>query len=78
MAQLTFYGGIGGIGSNKILPEEKQLLLLLDYGFPYGKHEQYYAEYLKPRRGTWLLDALEMGLLLPWPHLTGNRSMAMI
>ena len=68
MTQLTFYGGIGEIGGNKILLEEETHKLLLDFGFPYSKHKQYFEEYLKPRSGAGLLDPLEMGLL---PSLEG-------
>lgn len=68
MAQLTIYGGINEIGGNKILLEESDRRLLLDFGFPYGRHKLYYEEYLKPRGGAGLLDPLTMGLL---PHLKG-------
>ena len=68
MTQLTFYGGVGEIGGNKILLEEGEHKLLLDFGFPYSKHKNYYEEYLKPRSGAGLLDPLEMGLL---PALEG-------
>jgi ribonuclease J len=68
MPQLTFYGGINEIGGNKILLEEGEHRLLLDFGFPYSRHKNYYEEYLKPRAGAGLLDPLEMGLL---PALQG-------
>jgi ribonuclease J len=65
VAELTIYGGINEIGGNKILLEEKDRKLLLDFGFPYGRHKLYYEEYLKPRGGAGLLDPLTMGLLPP-------------
>jgi ribonuclease J len=68
MSKLTFYGGVNEIGGNKILLEEGEHKLLLDFGFPYSKHKNYYEEYLKPRSGAGLLDPLEMGLL---PTLRG-------
>jgi ribonuclease J len=63
MRQLTFHGGINEIGGNKILLEEGDRNLFVDFGFPYSKHKKYYEEYLKPRSGAGLLDPLEMELL---------------
>jgi len=65
MVQLTFYGGINEIGGNKILLEDREGKLLLDFGFPYKRHKEFYEEYLKPRPGAGLLDPLAMGLLPP-------------
>ena len=68
MVKLTFYGGVGEIGGNKILLEDDKRKLFLDFGYPYSKYRTYYEEYLKPRAGAGLLDLLVMGLL---PHLEG-------
>ena len=65
MVRLTFYGGVNEIGGNKILLEDGERRLLLDFGFPYKRHKQFYEEYLKPRGGAGLLDPLAMGLLPP-------------
>ncbi len=65
MVRLTFYGGINEIGGNKILLEDYGHALLLDFGFPYKRHKEFYEEYLKPRSGAGLLDPLMMGLLPP-------------
>jgi len=65
MVELTFYGGINEIGGNKILLEDGERKLLLDFGFPYKRHKLFYEEYLKPRSGAGLLDPLLMGLLPP-------------
>ena len=65
MVSLTFYGGINEIGGNKILLEDGDRRLLLDFGFPYKRHKLFYEEYLKPRGGAGLLDPLTMGLLPP-------------
>ena len=65
MVQLTFYGGVNEIGGNKILLEDGERKLLLDFGFPYKRHKQFYEEYLKPRGGAGLLDPLMMRLLPP-------------
>ncbi len=65
MVRLTFYGGINEIGGNKILLEDGEWRLFLDFGFPYKRHKLFYEEYLKPRSGAGLLDPLTMGLLPP-------------
>ena len=65
MVRLTFYGGIKEIGGNKILLEDGERRLLLDFGFPYKRYKQFYEEYLKPRSGAGLLDPLVMELLPP-------------
>jgi len=65
VVKLTFYGGVKEIGGNKILLEDGERRLFLDFGFPYKRHKQFYEEYLKPRGGAGLLDPLTMGLLPP-------------
>jgi len=65
MVRLTFYGGINEIGGNKILLEDNERRLFLDFGFPYKRHKLFYEEYLKPRSGAGLLDPLAIGLLPP-------------
>ena len=65
MVGLTFYSGINEIGGNKILLEDGERRLFLDFGFPYKRHKLFYEEYLKPRSGAGLLDPLLMGLLPP-------------
>jgi len=65
MVRLTFYGGINEIGGNKILLEDGERRLFLDFGFPYKRHKEFYEEYLKPRSGAGLLDPLTMGLAPP-------------
>jgi ribonuclease J len=47
------------------LLEDSERRLLLDFGFPYKRHKEFYEEYLKPRGGAGLLDPLAMGLLPP-------------
>ena len=65
MVRLSFYGGIKEIGGNKILLEDEERRLLLDFGFPYKRHKLFYEEYLKPRSGAGLLDPLALGLIPP-------------
>jgi hypothetical protein len=65
MVSLTFYGGVNEIGGNKILLEDSDRRLFLDFGFPYKRYKQFYEEYLKPRSDAGLLDPLTIGLLPP-------------
>jgi ribonuclease J len=65
MVRLTFYGGVNEIGGNKILLEDGEKGLFLDFGFPFKRHKLFYEEYLKPRPGAGLLDPLVMGLMPP-------------
>jgi ribonuclease J len=65
MPSLTFYGGVGEIGGNKILLEDGDSRLFLDFGLPFAQRHQFFEEYLNPRATAGLLDILEMGLLPP-------------
>jgi len=65
MVRLTFYGGINEIGGNKVLLEDGEHRLFLDFGFPFKRNKLFYEEYLRPRGGAGLLDPLAMGLLPP-------------
>ena len=63
MVKLTFYGGVNEIGGNKILLEDGEKKLFLDFGFPFKRNKQFYEEYLKPRPGAGLLDPTAGGLM---------------
>jgi ribonuclease J len=65
MATITVYGGAGEIGGNKVLLEDGDTRLFLDFGMSFGERSKYYEEFLAPRDGAGLLDLLEMGLLPP-------------
>lgn len=61
--KLTFYGGIGEIGGNKILLEDKNAAIFLDFGKSYYESSKYFEEFLNPRVVHGLKDYLELGLL---------------
>ncbi len=65
---LTFYGGVGEIGGNKILLQDGKTHLFLDFGTSFNRRYQYFEEYLRPRPGAGMLDILEMNLV---PRLRG-------
>ena len=63
MPSLTFYGGINEIGGNKILLEAEGTRIFLDFGMSFNIANQYFAEFLQPRKCTALADFFELGLL---------------
>ena len=67
MASLTFYGGVGEIGGNKILLEDGDDRIFLDFGLSFNQSGMYFAEFLQPKKYNGVVDFLEMGLL---PRLT--------
>jgi len=66
MVRLSFFGGVGQIGGNKILLEDRDTKVFLDFGVNYGDRARFYSEpWLSPRDERGLF---EFGLL---PRLSG-------
>ncbi|MGQ9640021.1 MAG: MBL fold metallo-hydrolase [Candidatus Bathyarchaeia archaeon] len=66
MLTLKFYGGVGEIGGNKILLEDRDTRVFIDFGMSYSCRRRFYFEpYLSPRDERGLL---EFGIL---PDLHG-------
>ncbi len=63
MASLTFYGGIKEIGGNKILLQDRDTRVFLDFGMSFGKRNMFFEEFLTPRTANGIGDFLEMGLI---------------
>ena len=63
MTSVTFYGGVNEVGGNKILLEDKDTKVLLDFGMSFGRRGDYFDEFMSPRTPTGLKDFLEMGLI---------------
>lgn len=63
MLRLTALGGVGEIGGNKILLEDADGSLLLDFGISYGRRGRFFEEYLRPRTAAGLTDLLVTGVL---------------
>ena len=56
-ATVTFYGGVNEIGGNKILLEDSDTKVLLDFGMSFALRSQYYSvPFLSPRSEKELLD----------------------
>lgn len=66
LVSLTFYGGVREIGGNKILLEDKDTKILLDFGVNFAGRSKFYSEpFLAPRNERGLV---ELGLL---PNIPG-------
>jgi len=68
MTSLTFYGGVGEIGGNKILLEDKDTKVFLDFGKSFSRRAKYFEEFLNPRTANGIVDFLSMGLV---PDISG-------
>ncbi|MFA5055717.1 MAG: MBL fold metallo-hydrolase [Dehalococcoidia bacterium] len=71
MAKLTFYGGVGEIGGNKILAEADGARVWLDFGMSFGQSNLYFDDFLQPKRYNGVVDFIEMGLLPELPDMNG-------
>jgi len=68
MVSLTFYGGVGEIGGNKILLEDRGARVWFDFGQSFTMGGDYYTGWLHPRAQNGLGDYFEFDLL---PRLEG-------
>ena len=68
MTSLTFYGGVNEIGGNKILLEDKDTKVFLDFGKSFSRRAKYFEEFLNPRTANGIVDFLTMGLV---PDISG-------
>jgi len=63
MTSLTFYGGVGEIGGNKILLEDKDTKVFLDFGKSFSRRARFFEEYINPRTSNGIVDFITMGLV---------------
>ena len=68
MGSLSFYGGINEIGGNKILLEDGDTRVWLDFGQSFNQGTEYYVNWLQPRGSSGLKDYFEFNLL---PNISG-------
>src|SRR5207249_7875579 len=61
MTNLTFYGGVGEIGGNKVLVEDRDARIWLDMGATFDFGSDYFVEYLMPRERFGLRDYFALG-----------------
>jgi len=77
MVSLTFYGGANEIGGNKILLEDKDAKIYLDFGESFDFGEEFFYEYLQPRTANGLEVYFEFGLLPKVPKLYSEKMLAL-
>jgi ribonuclease J len=75
MVNLRFFGGVGEIGGNKILLEDGDTKIWLDFGKSFDSGAEYYTNYLQPRGIAGLKDYLEFDLL---PRVEGLYAKEML
>jgi ribonuclease J len=63
MSSLTFYGGVNEIGGNKILLEDGDTRIFLDFGMSFDKKGDFYEEFLQARTNNGLKDLMELGMV---------------
>jgi len=63
MVKITLHGGAGQIGGNKVLLEDRDTRIFLDFGEPFGMTEQYFVDWLKPRDRFGLRDYFHFDML---------------
>jgi ribonuclease J len=66
--KLTFYGGVGEIGGNKILVEDKGTKIFLDFGKSFSRRSEFYDGFSKPRVVNGIGDLLELEVI---PAISG-------
>lgn len=72
---VTVYGGAGEIGGNKILLEDKDTKVFLDFGTGFSDGEQFFGEGVSPRAVNGAGDLFEFGLLPELPGLYSEKAL---
>ena len=68
MTSLTFYGGVKEIGGNKILLEDGDTRVFLDFGMSFGLMGEFYDSFLGPKKCNGVGDYIELGMV---PEMKG-------
>jgi len=68
MTSLTFYGGVNEVGGNKILLQDKDTKIFLDFGKSYGQEGKYLEGFVQPRKSNGLGDYIDLKML---PDING-------
>jgi len=78
MVSLKFYGGVNEIGGNKILLEDGDTRVFLDFGMSFGRKGLYFEEFLPPRTVNGIGDFIELGLIPDQKGLYRNDLMNLL
>lgn len=72
---ITCYGGVGEIGGNKVLVEDRDTKVFLDFGTGFTEGADYFAAGISPRRVNGAGDLFEFGLLPEIPGLYSDEAL---
>ena len=61
--QISFYGGISEIGGNKIFIKSGEKTFCFDFGLSFRDMNQYFSNFLNPRKLNGIIDYLYLGLI---------------
>lgn len=73
MVSLTFYGGAGEVGGNKVLLEDRGARIYLDFGESFDFGKDYFYDFLQPRAANGLEVYFEFSMLQRIPKLYGKK-----
>ena len=73
--RLTCYGGVGEVGGNKFLLEDKDTKVLLDFGSGFSEGSSYFDSSIAPRQVNGAGDLFEFGLLPEIPGLYSEQAL---
>jgi len=59
--EIKIYGGINEIGGNKIFININERRFLFDFGLSFNENNQYFSEFLSPRKFNGIIDYLYLG-----------------
>lgn len=77
MTSLTFYGGAGEIGGTKILLQDRDTKVFLDFGEGFNRGDEYTYEYLKLQNAQGLSGLFEFGLMPKIPRVFSEDALRM-
>jgi len=66
--KITCYGGVDEIGGNKIIVENEETRILLDFGQRMDYENEFFSEFLNPRTNSSIKDRITIGIL---PNIPG-------
>ena len=73
--RVTCYGGVGEIGGNKFLLEDRGTKVILDFGKGFAEDSRYYDSRIEPRAVNGAGDLFEFGLLPELPGLYSEEAL---
>ncbi len=75
LPRVTCYGGVGEIGGNKLLLEDKDTRILLDFGSGFSDGSRYFNDVIAPRQVNGAGDLFEFGILPEIPGLYSEQAL---